>query len=252
MKSIRRRADDKRDDKVDRMSTVEKSAMQTEELATPPAGESSPTSEVSPWTPPRWGAPAVGLGAMLLVLAGGFRFGLPFAILTSAGFALVGVVWLLFRSLQALSDEPGEQTLVAVRPTQASLRKRAALGAIKELEYERSIGNISEEDYENLVARYRDEAKVAMRLVDEERLDQREKAERLAKSALTEAKLESLRPSLSTAVEEDAALITKVTRPVKRSDRARPNTRSCAACGVDNDGDARFCKLCGQPMKAPS
>jgi hypothetical protein len=58
-------------------------------------------------------------------------------------------------------------------------QKRAVLRALKDLEFERSVGKISDDDYKELVVSYRKEAKRLLRLLDEASADQRARAEKI-------------------------------------------------------------------------
>src|SRR6202012_5863491 len=56
-------------------------------------------------------------------------------------------------------------------------QKRAVLRALKDLEYERSVGKISDEDYQEYAARYRAEAKRLIRTMDESMAEARKRVE---------------------------------------------------------------------------
>lgn len=116
-------------------------------------------------------------------------------------------------------------------------RKRAAVQALRDLEFERSIGRIGEEDHRALEARYREEARAAMRAIDEGIGPWRSRAEAmLAEAAELGEKTE--------AAKADAAKTeTKAT--------AAPSAEAgCPKCQTLNDEDAVFCKRCGHRLKA--
>ncbi len=189
----------------------------------------------------------------------GVRFGIAVSFLALAACAIVTVVWLVFRSIQTLV-EPGEtEAEVAVAPTAAEDRKRAALKALKDLQYERSIGNVSEDDYGQLLARYREEAKQAMRAVDAERADRREEAERLAKRAVDKALgNEDLEPDVEPKPEPPPKKKAEKGRrrredtppeaPISRRSLKSSGPVECTTCETKNDGDARYCKKCGTEL----
>jgi rubrerythrin len=153
------------------------------------------------------------------------------AILVLAATALLCVVGFLFRAVQSVAEpHEDEDALSSIPPSLAEEQKRAALRALKELEFEKSVGNISPDDYAVIVERYREEAKRAMRAVDEERKTMRERAEKIAKKAVrAEVGEEASEPTPAEKVDE-------------------PSDNLCAKCGKNNDEDARFCKACGAPM----
>lgn len=126
----------------------------------------------------------------------GVTFGVELSILVIAGGALAGVIALLWASVQSLTGESPltlEEAMTLGAPSAEEEQKRAVLRALKDLDFERGVGKISEEDYVELSARYRAEAKRLMQLLDEGAQPERERAEkalrdRLAKSAAEEAK----------------------------------------------------------------
>jgi len=113
-------------------------------------------------------------------------------------------------------------------------RKRAALQALRDLEFERSIGRIGEEDHRALEARYREEARAAMRAIDEGIGPWRSRAEAM----LAEAEAAELgeKPDAAKAeTKAEAALVAEA---------------GCPKCQTLNDEDAVFCKRCGHRLKA--
>ncbi|MCE7891301.1 MAG: hypothetical protein DYH12_16650, partial [Sorangiineae bacterium PRO1] len=119
-----------------------------------------------------------GLGVGLLVLAGGM---LLFAIAS------------LWQSVQSLGDD-GElsldEALALAAPSAEEEKKRSVLRALKDLEYERSVGKVSDEDYNALSARYRDEARRLLQELDKAETPAREKVEKLIAKRLEKEKLE--------------------------------------------------------------
>ena len=65
--------------------------------------------------------------------------------------------------------------------------KRAVLRALKDLEYERSVGKISPEDYAELSAKYRAEAKRLMQTLDDALEPARQKVEQQLQQRLERA-----------------------------------------------------------------
>jgi hypothetical protein len=162
---------------------------------------------------------------LLLVVSAGLlavRFGLGPAILLLAAATLIASIWLFFRAMTAAMEpaEDGHAALVAESP--AAARLRMAKRALKDLDYEKSVGNLNAEDYAALVAQYRLEAKDAMRAVDAERKSARAAAEALAKIAEGG---------------DEAPAATASSDPTV-----------CGKCGAKNDADARFCKACATPI----
>jgi hypothetical protein len=131
----------------------------------------------------------------------------------------------LYRTLQPLVDpnEPRIPTLVGGRTRAALERDKAlTLRAIKELEFDRAMGKLSDSDFVDMRRRLRERALRLMRQL-EGGTAYRERIERDLRSRVSE---------LGTGV---------------RSVRAVAST--CAGCGTANDADARFCKMCGHALQ---
>jgi hypothetical protein len=168
--------------------------------------------------------------------------------------ALVSVIALFWASLRTLVGETalsGADAYALGAPRAEEERKRAVLRALKDLEFERSVGKISDEDYRALVAKYRAEGKRLIQALEAEAEPRRRKVEdlvaaRLFQEGLAEAPPEPFRGAAAevkapkkkgkAAKAEPAAPATKVDEETKPS---------CASCGTRNDADATFCKKCG-------
>lgn len=221
------------------------------------------------------------LAVLISALAAGFARGLGIFLLIVAGCMLLLVIALLWNSLQSLTDENTmtlQEALALGRPSPEEERKRAVLRALKDLEYERSVGKISENDYAELAARYRQEAKELLRVLDQDlspfrqqvqvELDKRLAAEnhrRRARKSERKRSRANAEPGAHDAGEESPtsdALISPASADVERETaRTAPApqaaagvkrpTRRCKACDTRNDLDAHFCKRCGQALAGP-
>src|SRR5450755_3844217 len=126
----------------------------------------------------RWAAPLLTLFA---AITAGVFYGVQLVVLTLAAAALLLVIWLLWSSVQALAGESEltfEEAFSMGTRSAEEEQKRAVLRALKDLEYERSVGKISEEDYHEYSARYRAEAKRLIRDLDESLAEARKQVER--------------------------------------------------------------------------
>src|SRR6185503_11250225 len=106
------------------------------------------------------------VGSVAAALAMGAVYGVGTALLTLAGGVLLIVISILWASVRTLSGDAPitlEEAIALGAPTAAEEQKRAVLQALKDLEFERSVGKIAEADYEELVSRYRAEAKRLLR-----------------------------------------------------------------------------------------
>jgi hypothetical protein len=137
-----------------------------------------------------------------------------------ASVALVGLA--VLRAVRPLVSPHDDRTVMIGRRTRAALEreKMLTLRSIKELEFDRAMGKLSEADFVDMSARLRARASRLIRQLDvgDGYRDQieRDLARRLADAA----------PATPPATEAPAA-------------------RLCAACSTANDADARFCKSCG-------
>jgi hypothetical protein len=131
----------------------------------------------------------------------------------------------VYRTLQPLVDpnEPRVSTLVGGRTRAALERDKAlTLRAIKELEFDRAMGKLSDGDFSDMRRRLRERALRLMHQL-EGRTAYRERIERDLRSRLS---------GLGTG-------------PLAGESAASP----CLGCGTTNDADARFCKMCGHALQ---
>ncbi|MEI9954117.1 MAG: zinc ribbon domain-containing protein [Pseudomonadota bacterium] len=194
----------------------------------------------------RWAAP---LFTLLAAIIAGVLYGVQLVVLTLAAAALLLVIWLLWSSVQALAGESAltfEEAFSLGARSAEEEQKRAVLRALKDLEYERSVGKISEDDYHEYSARYRAEAKRLIQSLDENLAEGRKQVEdelarRLSKKPVIakQSGLPEAEASGGSAPENGAHLEPE---PIARA------TRECPACQVKNELDARFCKACGKSM----
>jgi hypothetical protein len=119
----------------------------------------------------------------------GHFFGLGLGLLIVAGGTLGGSIWLIWSSLQGLGGDAPitlEEAISLGAPSAEEEQKRAVLRALKDLEYERAVGKIGDEDYASLAEHYRTEAKRLLRVVDKDLGPERERAERILAERLAE------------------------------------------------------------------
>jgi hypothetical protein len=107
--------------------------------------------------------------------------------------------------------------------------KMLVLRSIKELEFDRSMGKLSQKDFDEMSERLRARAMTLMKQLDEGAGGYRELIERELRARLGRGPGSGA--AVTAAVAEDAATATV--------------TGTCATCGTVNDEDAAFCKRCG-------
>src|SRR5206468_5378968 len=133
-------------------------------------------------------------------------------------------------AVRPLVSPQDDRTAMVGRRTRAALEreKMLALRALKELEFDRAMGKVSENDWRDMSGRLRARAARLMRQLDagtgyREQIE-RDIASRLAADGQTPAPPARSAPAT---VEQHTA-----------------GTQVCAACATTNDADARFCKNC--------
>jgi len=135
-----------------------------------------------------------------------------------AATTLVGIAAL--RTIRPLVSEHDDRSAVIGQRTRAALEQEKAttLRTIKELEFDRAMGKMSEEDFREMSVRLRARAQRLMKQLD----------------AGT-----GYRPK----IEQDLSK-----RLGDAADRPSHNApqRTCSRCSTSNDPDARFCKNCGE------
>jgi len=131
--------------------------------------------------------------------------------------ALVGLAAL--RTLRPLVSPDEDRTVMIGHRTRVALEreKMLALRSIKELEFDRAMGKLSDADWKEMSGRLRARVGRLMRQLDAG-AGYRDRIERELEKRLGE----------------------KAT--------AAPSERACASCGTVNDPDARFCKSCGRAI----
>lgn len=140
--------------------------------------------------------------------------------LLMAGAALVGLMTL--RTLQPLVTSEEDRTVMVGRRTRAALEREKflTLRAIKELEFDRAMGKLSEEDFTEMGGRLRLRAARLIRQLD-------------------------AGGGYRAQIERD---LEKKVGEVAAPPKPAVDARVCPSCETRNDADARFCKDCGQPL----
>lgn len=172
-------------------------------------------------------SPAMHVGPFFLIIALSTSIvaflvlrGQSLAALTLIAVTLVGVgltAAAMYRTVAPLgTDLPDDTSLVGGRTRAALERDKAlTLRALKELEFDRAMGKVSDADFAEMRDRLRARAVRLMTQLDG--------------AAMYRARIERDALEASGAAEASGA---------------------CATCGTRNDADARFCKSCGKALTA--
>jgi len=163
-----------------------------------------------------------------------------------AAAALVGYAAL--RAVRPLVSPEQDRTVMVGQRTRVALEreKMLALRSIKELEFDRAMGRLSDEDWREMSGRLRARAARLMRQLDAgsgyRAQIERELTKRVgvADARLTPSRSDAGASRSEERLSEDAG---EDTRSAKASAE-----RVCSSCETANDSDARFCKGCGAKL----
>lgn len=141
--------------------------------------------------------------------------------------ALALVLWPLVQVMDGTDVSATQQ-----RPTRALLpedRPATAVDALREIEFDRATGKLSDHDYTELKQRYTRDALHELRAAD---------ARRAAGRSASVAAPDHPKEASVAVLTED---------PVERAiQRARANQRDCTVCGPRPEPDACYCGSCGR------
>jgi hypothetical protein len=179
------------------------------------------------------------IGATVVVFLSRGQSPAAIILLSCAVFAAAYIGISALRTVLPLVGPPPEDApeVLGDRARAALEREKAlALRSIKELEFDRGMGKVSEKDFGEMSARLRSRAARLMRQLDAGSIyrDQIEKEveRRLATVSNPKTQIPNPKSQLSAAT--------------------TPQANECSACAAVNDVDARFCKSCGARMETPS
>ena len=129
--------------------------------------------------------PALWLAA---VVTAGIMAGVELAFLVTAAGVLTLVITLMWSSVQSLTGGASlgfEEALGMGAPSKVEEQKRAILRALNDLKFELGVGKITQADFDELSAKYREEAKRLMQTLDEALNPAREQVEEQLKRRLS-------------------------------------------------------------------
>ena len=205
--------------------------------AAPAAVETAPESGVRPWH--------LLLVATLVAAAAGVFATQGTGTVNTVAIcaAIVTVAWAAAAAARTVAPlvapELGEQTEMVGGRTRAALEreKMLVLRSIKEVEFDRAMGKISDADFNEMAGRLRARAAGLLRQLDADSTGYRALIER---ELATRVGRQPAAPSTVSAEAVEPAA----------PDASFPAPGTCAACGTANDADARFCKSCGGRIEA--
>ena len=177
------------------------------------------------------------IGATIVVFLSRGQSPAGIILLSCAIFSAAYVGLMALRTFLPLTGKLGENTTeILGGRTRAALEREKALvlRTIKELEFDRGMGKVSERDFAEMSARLRSRAARLMHQLDAGSI-YREQIEREITRRLGAAPPMGEPPA---------------TAPPRPSDAA--TSLVCSACSARNDRDARFCKSCGSRLEVTS
>lgn len=141
------------------------------------------------------------------------------------GAVLIGaaVFWLVLAPL--VRTRP-EQNFPPEPLAEEETRRGQALLALKEIEFDRATGKLSDRDYADLKERYSAEALTAL--------------------------LEPGEPPAVATADPEALIAARLNQLRSASASGTPAPPACATCGPRPEPDAVFCSHCGLPLTAPN
>jgi hypothetical protein len=211
---------------------------------------SSRESSLEPW---QLFAVAGLLGATVVVFVARGQSPAAVVLLSLAVFASAAIGATALRVFLPLATGRAARTTAVVGGrTRAALEREKALAlrSIKELEFDRAMGKVSDQDFAEMSARLRQRAGRLLRQldagVDYRQQIEREIAQRLGPAAAAAASAPTGAPAApcracGVALEPGARFCTGC---------GLATATSCASCGTENSADAKFCKSCGARMHA--
>jgi hypothetical protein len=165
--------------------------------------------------------------------------------------ALAGLAAL--RLLRPLVSNEEDRTPMVGERTRAALEreKMLALRAIKELDFDRAMGKLSESDWKEMSGRLRARATRLIRQLEAGSGYRSQIEQEIARrSSAREARQTELRSDDARLKDSryDSARVSAERRVHDNRGAMASAERVCAACTTANDTDARFCKNCGQKL----
>lgn len=187
------------------------------------ASSATPTDGLQPWQFFVLAALGCATAVTFLVRSHGVTAVILLSVMMGAT-ALVGLAML--RTVRPLVSLGEDRTVVIGHRTRAALEreKSLTLRTIKELEFDRAMGKVSDEDFRDMTHKLRARATRLIRQLDASAgyrsLIERDLTKRLGD------------------VKDEAA----------PGQQPRAGERLCGSCSTANDPDARFCKSCGAKL----
>ncbi len=204
------------------------------------------------------------IGATVVVFLASGQSPAAIVLLSLTVFAAAAVGAAAWRTFGPLAghDEMAAQRTLGGRTRAALEREKAlALRSIKELEFDRAMGKVSDRDFAEMTTRLRARAVRLIRQLDAgagyREAIERELERRLPATSGSLPPTSAATAALPVEFAPDGDPATSAARVGHAGppgdggveDASTASTTGCPACGADTDPDARFCKHCGTRME---
>ena len=186
------------------------------------------------------------IGATVVVFLSRGQTPAAIILLSCAIFAAAYVGASALRTVLPLAGTGEDVPEVIGDRTRAALEREKVLvlRSIKELEFDRGMGKVSEKDFDEMSARLRARAARLMRQLDAGSLYREQIEKEVARRLDAVGAKEVGRPPSGPAGAPDP--------PSPKNFGAARSTSACASCAAANDIDAKFCKNCGARLEVAS
>ena len=161
------------------------------------------------------------------IATGTIALGAGTALALGAALVVLGPLW-ADDADAPLAPPPPDPSRVALGPAAASIEGVSAVEALREIEFDRATGKLSDDDYAELKATYTREALAEMRAAD---------------LGATITPPDAVDPV-------EAALADYRARQAARPAHVHVEPGSCFVCGPRPESDATFCSNCGRYLAA--
>jgi hypothetical protein len=176
----------------------------------------------------------IGATVVVFISRGQTPAGIILLSLTIFAAAVVGLAaWRTFAPFTRDEDAGGPQILGGRTRAALEREKTLVLRSIKELEFDRAMGKVSDKDFAEMGARLRIRAAGLIRQLDAGAVYREEIEKEVSKRA-----------GRRTSKVGTGHVERRTPDPGPRI----PDAVTCAACSTANDADARFCKHCGASL----
>ena len=206
------------------------------------SGTSTETSAFRPWHFFALAALVAATVGVVMAPDSSTPAGLILLSLTIGAGALAGLG--LYHTLRPLTvAEFTEATEMVGSRTRAAVEREKALvlRSLKELEFDRAMGKVSEKDFHEMANRLRTRAINLIKQLDIETPGYRDLIERELEARLKQSTVDGLQSTVESPP-------STVEGQWSRADHRTGMSSTCSECGTPNDQDARFCKGCGSAL----